>query len=41
MFLVNGFKDEADAVSVASVAYRDGAPIILTKIYLQQKKTQT
>ncbi|EMJ4522139.1 cell wall-binding protein Cwp25 [Clostridioides difficile] len=31
MFLVNGFKDEADAVSVASVAYRDGAPIILTK----------
>ncbi|MCC0640687.1 MULTISPECIES: cell wall-binding repeat-containing protein [unclassified Clostridioides] len=30
-FLVNGFKDEADAVSVASVAYRDGAPILLTK----------
>lgn len=31
MFLVNGYKDEADAMSAASVAYRDGSPIILTK----------
>ena len=29
-FLVNGFKGEADAMSVSSVAARDKAPIILT-----------
>ena len=29
-FLVNGMKGEADAMSVASVAAREGAPIILT-----------
>ena len=29
-FLVNGYKGEADAMSVASVAARDNAPIILT-----------
>ncbi len=29
-FLVNGFKGEADAMSVASIAARDKAPIILT-----------
>lgn len=30
-FIVNGFKGEADAMSVASVAARDKAPILLTK----------
>lgn len=30
VFLVNGYKGEADAMSVSSVASRDGVPIILT-----------
>ena len=30
VFIVNGFKGEADAMSVASIAARDAAPIILT-----------
>lgn len=30
VFLVNGYKGEADAMSVSPVASRDGAPIILT-----------
>ena len=29
-FIVNGFKGEADAMSISSVAAREGAPIILT-----------
>lgn len=31
MFLVNGFKDEVDVVSVVFVVYRDGVFIILIK----------
>ncbi|MGO0862295.1 cell wall-binding repeat-containing protein, partial [Clostridioides difficile] len=30
IFLANGLKGEADVISISPVAYRDGAPIILT-----------